>query len=106
MIQLTESAVSAVRTALSRAATPMEGLRIKVEAGGCAGFKYLMGLEGTSRDGDIVIDQDGVKLFVDADSRPLVEGMTVDFVTGLEASGFVFENPNATSKCSCGKSFG
>ncbi|MCE1236007.1 MAG: iron-sulfur cluster assembly accessory protein [Hyphomicrobiales bacterium] len=106
MIQLTDSAVSAVRTALSRAATPMEGLRIKVEAGGCAGFKYLMGLEGTSRDGDIVIDQDGVKLFVDADSRSLVEGMTVDFVTGLEASGFVFENPNATSKCSCGKSFG
>ena len=106
MIQLTDSAVAAVKTALSRATAPAEGLRIKVEAGGCAGFKYLMGLEGTTRDGDIVVDQGGVKLYVDPESCPLVEGMTVDFVTGLESSGFVFDNPNATSKCSCGKSFG
>ncbi len=106
MIQLTDSAVAAVKTALSRATMPAEGLRIMVEAGGCAGFKYMMGLEGATRDGDIVIDQDGVKLYVDPNSQPLVEGMTVDFVTGLESSGFVFENPNATSKCSCGKSFG
>ena len=106
MIQLTESAVNAVKTALSRAATPAEGLRIMVEAGGCAGFKYMMGLEANTRDGDAVIDQGGVKLFVDADSQALVSGMTVDFVTGLESSGFVFDNPNATSKCSCGKSFG
>lgn len=106
MIQLTENAVAAVKTALSRATTPVEGLRIMVEAGGCAGFKYMMGLEGTARDGDVVVDQGGVKLFVDANSQPLVGGMTVDFVTGLENSGFVFDNPNATSKCSCGKSFG
>lgn len=106
MIQLTDSAVAAVKTALSRATAPAEGLRIKVEAGGCAGLKYMMGLEGTTRDGDIVIDQGGVKLFVDPESQALVSGMTVDFVSGLEASGFVFENPNATSKCSCGKSFG
>jgi iron-sulfur cluster assembly accessory protein len=106
MIQLTESAVAAVRQALSRAAVPAEGLRIMVEAGGCAGFKYLMGLEGTTRDGDAVIDQDGVKVYVDANSQSLVAGMTVDFVTGLESSGFVFDNPNAVSKCSCGKSFG
>ena len=105
MIQLTDSAVAAVKTALSRAKEPAEGLRIMVETGGCAGFKYLMGLESRSRDGDIVIDQAGVKLFVDAASQNHVTGMTVDFVTGLESSGFVFDNPNATSKCSCGKSF-
>jgi len=106
MISLTDSAVTAVKTALSRAATPAEGLRIKVQAGGCAGFKYLMGLEAAARDGDAVIDQDGVRLFVDLESQSLVDGMTIDFVTGLEASGFVFENPNAGSKCACGKSFG
>ncbi len=106
MIQLTDNAVSAVKTALSRAAQPAEGLRIMVEAGGCAGFKYMMGLEAKARDGDAVIDQDGIKLFVDANSQSLVTGMTVDFVTGLESSGFVFENPNASAKCSCGKSFG
>lgn len=106
MIQLTESAIAAVKTALSRAAVPAEGLRIMVEAGGCAGFKYMMGLEGKERDGDAVIAQDGIKLYLDAGTQPLVSGMTVDFVTGLESSGFVFENPNAASKCSCGKSFG
>ncbi|KPL51946.1 MULTISPECIES: HesB/IscA family protein [Hyphomicrobiales] len=106
MIQLTDSAIAAVKTAISRSAQPAEGLRIMVQAGGCAGFKYMMGLETTTRDGDAVIDQGGVKLFVDTGSQPHVSGMTVDFVTGLESSGFVFNNPNAASKCSCGKSFG
>ncbi|WP_407051848.1 HesB/IscA family protein [Methyloraptor flagellatus] len=105
MIQLTENAVAAVRTAISRAPAPAEGLRIMVQTGGCAGFKYMMGLESTTREGDVVIDMDGVKLFVDESSQPHVAGMTVDFVTGLESSGFVFDNPNASSKCSCGKSF-
>ncbi len=106
MIILTENAVSAVKSALSKAAEPAEGLRIMVEAGGCAGFKYLMGLESTARDGDAVIDADGVKVYVDTRSQPHVAGMTVDFVTGLESSGFVFDNPNAADKCACGKSFG
>lgn len=105
MIQLTDSAVTAVKTAISRATQPAEGLRIMVQTGGCAGFKYMMGLETTERDGDVVVDQGGVKLFVDPNSQPHVAGMTVDFVTGLESSGFVFDNPNAASKCSCGKSF-
>ena len=106
MIQLTENAVEAVKTAMSRATGPAEGLRIMVQAGGCAGLKYMMGLEAASRDGDAVIEQGGVKLFVDPDSQAHVNGMTVDFITSLECSGFVFDNPNAGSKCSCGKSFG
>ncbi|MCM2474624.1 iron-sulfur cluster assembly accessory protein [Rhizobium sp. CG5] len=106
MIILTDNAVSAVKSALLRASEPAEGLRIMVQAGGCAGFKYLMGLESTSRDGDAVIETDGVKVYVDASSQPHVAGMTVDFVTGLESSGFVFNNPNAADKCACGKSFG
>jgi len=105
MIQLTDSAVSAVKTALSRSARPAEGLRIMVQAGGCAGLKYMMGLETAEREGDAVVQQGGVKLFIDKESQPHIAGMTVDFVTGLEASGFVFDNPNAGSKCSCGKSF-
>ncbi len=77
-----------------------------VDAGGCAGFKYMMGLEKQAKDGDAVIESGGVKLFIDRKSQALVTGMTVDFVTGLESSGFVFDNPNAQSKCACGKSFG
>lgn len=64
-----------------------------------------MGLESVSREGDAIIETDGVKMFVDAGSQPNVAGTTVDFVTGLESSGFVFENPNARGKCDCGKSF-
>jgi len=110
MIQLTDNAVNAVKTALSRAAerapdASAEGLRIMVQTGGCAGFKYMMGLESATRDGDAVVEQDGVKLFIDHDSQPHIQGMTVDFVSGLESAGFVFDNPNAASKCSCGKSF-
>ncbi|MEI9414004.1 iron-sulfur cluster assembly accessory protein [Mesorhizobium sp. Cs1321R2N1] len=105
MITLTENAVAAVRTALTQAGEPAEGLRIKVEGGGCAGLKYLMGLETLSQEGDAVIEKDGVKVFVDVSSQPHVAGMTVDFVTSLEGSGFVFDNPNALEKCACGKSF-
>ncbi len=106
MIMLTENAIAAVKTALSRAAEPADGLRIMVRAGGCAGFKYLLGLESISREGDAVIETDGVKVFVDEGSQPHVAGTTVDFVTGFESSGFVFDNPNAREKCACGKSFG
>ena len=105
MIELTESALSAVRTAMARAATPAEGLRIMVQSGGCAGLKYVMGLERERRDGDVVVDQDGVKLYIDPTSQNLAAGMVVDFVTGLDSSGFVFDNPNAKSRCSCGKFF-
>lgn len=106
MIQLTDNAVSAVKTALARSAGAAAGLRIVVEAGGCAGFKYMMGLEAAARDGDEIVEKDGVTVFIDLQSQPLVAGMTVDFVTDLENSGFVFDNPNAASKCACGKSFG
>ncbi|MEI9424247.1 iron-sulfur cluster assembly accessory protein [Mesorhizobium sp. Cs1299R1N1] len=105
MITLTENAVAAVRTALTQAGEPAEGLRIQVEGGGCAGLKYLMGLETLSQEGDAVIETDGVKVFVDVSSQPHVAGMRVDFVTSLEGSGFVFDNPNALEKCACGKSF-
>ncbi|OHV78559.1 HesB/IscA family protein [Mesorhizobium sp. ORS 3428] len=105
MITLTDNAVAAVKTALSRASEQAEGFRIMVQTGGCAGFKYILGLESVSRQGDVITETDGIKLFVDADSQPHVAGMTVDFVTGLDSPGFVFENPNARDKCGCGKSY-
>ncbi|RUV80068.1 iron-sulfur cluster assembly accessory protein [Mesorhizobium sp. M1A.F.Ca.IN.020.32.1.1] len=106
MITLTENAVAGMKAALSRAPEPAEGFRIMVQAGGCAGFKYVMGMESLAREGDVVIETDGVTVFVDAGSQPQIAGMTVDFVAGVETSGFVFDNPNAREKCSCGKSFG
>ncbi|WP_416068590.1 iron-sulfur cluster assembly accessory protein (plasmid) [Rhizobium sp. YTUHZ045] len=105
MITLTDSAIAAVKFALSKAPKPATGLRIKVQAGGCSGFKYHLVLERESRNGDAVIEAGGVKVFVDSDSEPHVGGMTVDFKTDVNSPGFIFDNPNASENCACGKSF-
>ncbi|MEJ2408279.1 MAG: iron-sulfur cluster assembly accessory protein [Novosphingobium sp.] len=106
MIVLTDSAVNAVRSAIDKAESSPAGLRIQVEAGGCAGYKYMMGLVGTPEEEDAVVSSGGVSVFIDPVSQPLLAGTTIDFVVALEGSGFTFENPNATNSCSCGKSFG
>lgn len=105
MITLTSSALNAVRTAISGAAGPVGGLRITVDAGGCAGYKYMMGLVEEADADDTVIENDGIKVFVDPKSHELLSGTTIDFLVALEGSGFTFDNPNASSNCSCGKSF-
>jgi iron-sulfur cluster assembly protein len=106
MIQLTDSAVNAVRTAIAGSGQEVEGLRIMVEAGGCAGLKYMMGLVNEIDPSDHVFDTGGVKIFVEDGSLAYLEGAKIDFVIGLEGSGFTFDNPQAKSSCSCGKSFG
>ncbi|MGA8172662.1 MAG: iron-sulfur cluster assembly accessory protein [Methylocystis sp.] len=106
MIHLTESALNAVQTAISGASDPVDGLRIMVEAGGCAGYQYKMGLVREAGPDDTVIQRGGVKVFVDNTSHELLAGTTIDFVVAVQGSGFTFDNPNAQSSCSCGKSFG
>jgi len=106
MIILTEQAGTAVKAAMSRAGKTEGGLRVMVEAGGCAGYKYLIGLDTEPRADDAVVEAAGVKVFLDPDSQPLLTGMKIDFVESLEGSGFTFDNPNAGTKCGCGKSFG
>jgi iron-sulfur cluster assembly accessory protein len=97
--------VAAVRTAIERAQGPVEGIRIMVEAGGCAGLKYMMGLVSEAAPDDIVVEFRDIKVFIDAYSGPHMAGTKVDFISSLEKSGFSFENPNAAAKCACGKSF-
>ncbi|WP_128931795.1 HesB/IscA family protein [Bradyrhizobium zhanjiangense] len=106
MINLTDSAVNAIKSAISSSAHPAGGLRVMIEAGGCNGFKYKMGLAEEPKPDDAVIECDGLKVFVDEKSREHLVGTTIDFVMALESSGFTFYNPNATANCSCGKSFG
>jgi iron-sulfur cluster assembly protein len=105
MILLSPEAVAAVQSAKARVGKPQAGLRVMIETGGCAGHKYLIGLDEEPRSDDAVIECGGVKVFVDPDSQPLIAGLRVDFVERLEGAGFAFDNPNSTSTCSCGKSF-
>ena len=106
MINLTQSALNAVRMAMDGAKDPIAGLRIMVESGGCAGLKYKMGLVGQNVADDVLVEHDGVKVFIDPLSVSHLEGTTIDFVIGMEGSGFTFDNPKAQNRCSCGKSFG
>lgn len=106
MIHLTDSAINAVRNAILGASEPVQGLRLKVETGGCAGNKYMMGLVKTPEDDDEIVEREGVKVFVESSSLALLDGVTIDFVVAIEGAGFTFDNPNAEHSCSCGKSFG
>lgn len=81
------------------------GLRVRVVPGGCSGFEYSLNIEEASRDGDTIIEQEGVRLFIDMFSGQYLDGITVDYVSNMMGSGFTFENPNATGGCGCGSSF-
>ena len=107
MLNVTDTAVDAIRRVIGKGTTeaPPAGLRIMVSAGGCSGYQYRMGLVADAEAGDTVIDFEDVKVFVDAESIPLLSGAKLDFVDDISGSGFVFDNPNAAEKCSCGKSF-
>jgi iron-sulfur cluster assembly protein len=105
MITLTDNAVAAVSRFITSAAKPVAGLRIRVEGGGCSGFKYALKLEENPESEDQFVDYGDVRLLIDNNSAGLLNGVTVDFVEGMEGSGFTFANPNASGSCGCGKSF-
>ena len=105
MINMTDNAVEAVTRFIASSNKPILGLRIRVEGGGCSGFQYGMKLEEQAGNDDEIFEISGLKMLVDANSLPLIEGVTIDYVESMEASGFKFENPNASNSCGCGKSF-
>ncbi|MCF8268211.1 MAG: iron-sulfur cluster insertion protein ErpA [Ignavibacteriales bacterium] len=81
------------------------GLRIGVKGGGCSGLTYQLGFDSQTKDGDTIIEDNGVRLFVDGKSLFYLMGTELDFSDGLNGKGFVFNNPNATKTCGCGESF-
>jgi iron-sulfur cluster assembly accessory protein len=105
MLTLTPSAQKAVSRFIKGAEDPIAGLRISVTGGGCSGMQYGMSLEEQARSDDVIVEIDGIKVFVDPLSAPMLAGVTVDFQDGMDGSGFRFTNPNASASCGCGKSF-
>lgn len=81
------------------------GLRFGVTRTGCSGWQHVADLARDQRDGDTVFEQDGVRIFVDPISLPLVDGTRIDFLKQGLGELFVFQNPNATAECGCGESF-
>ena len=81
------------------------GLRFGVTKAGCTGWQHMTDLAKDQREGDTVFDQDGVRIYVDAVSLPLVDGTQIDLVKQRMGEQFVFRNPNASAECGCGESF-
>lgn len=104
-IHLTASAVKTVRDLLTQKNVPDYGLRVFVSGGGCSGMQYGMALEAEARAYDHVIEQDGVKIFVDPTSMMYLNQATIDYEESLMGGGFKIDNPNAASSCGCGTSF-
>lgn len=105
MITVTDSAAKQLQVLLTEHGESAErGLRIFVEAGGCAGMQYGMAID-SGKPGDEVIDRGGVQVFIDAFSAKYLAGSTLDFADGLTGAGFRINNPNATRSCGCGTSF-
>jgi len=106
-LNLTERAAEEVRKAMAeqQVSAATAGLRVGVQPGGCSGFSYSLGFADEPEADDFVIESSGVRLFVDQFSAPYLNGVTVDYKSNFQESGFAFDNPNATGGCGCGSSF-
>jgi iron-sulfur cluster assembly protein len=107
-VLLTEIAELRLRTFLQASAkhnsSGQSGVRVSVTDGGCSGYQYALDLANEPQADDLV--QEGrVRIYIDRQSAPLLDGVLIDYVEGLTQSGFKFSNPNATESCGCGQSF-
>ena len=105
-VVLTDKALRMVK--LTREQEGMEdtiGLRIAVRGGGCSGFEYAIDFDGEARENDMVLEYDGLTLYVDPISSRYLEGTMIDYSLGMTGTGFKFLNPKATGTCGCGSSF-
>jgi iron-sulfur cluster assembly protein len=106
MITLTDKGAEKVREFLStqNEVAVTAGLRVGVRGGGCSGFQYALAFD-QQREDDSVFEDKGIRLLVDRQSLPYVQGSTIDFIDGLQGAGFKVDNPNVIAACGCGSSF-
>jgi iron-sulfur cluster assembly accessory protein len=106
-IELTEKALTKIKYIIKEEGKDGNCLRASVLSGGCSGYTYDLELvdNDSKSEGDIEINQDGLKILVNNESAEYLNGTKIDFVDSLKESGFKFNNPNATKECGCGKSF-
>ena len=106
LVSLTPNAAAKIRELMAE--DPDEGtsvLRVAIQGGGCSGFQYGLGFDAGPVDDDVTLEQHGVSIVIDPHSAPYLKGATIDFLSGLEESGFKIDNPNAQASCGCGHSF-
>jgi iron-sulfur cluster assembly accessory protein len=105
MVTLSDNAATKVKELMNGQAQAGEsGLRVAIRGGGCSGFQYALAFD-TPREGDQVFEYQEIKLLIDSESLPFVDGSEVDYVEGLQGAGFAVNNPNVVAACGCGQSF-
>jgi iron-sulfur cluster assembly protein len=105
VLSLTDAAAVKLRELTKDEPNPEIGLRVYVYSGGCSGYKYGMMLEDAPTAEDQILKANGVTVYVDGNSVPLLTGSEIDYVDTLMGAGFTVNNPNAVSGCGCGSSF-
>jgi iron-sulfur cluster assembly protein len=103
-ISLTQAAAERVRSFIAARGGGL-GLRLGVRKTGCSGFAYVINYADKAEPGDAVFEDHGVKVYVDGQSLPLIDGTQVDFVRQGLNEAFRFRNPNVKGECGCGESF-
>jgi iron-sulfur cluster assembly protein len=105
LLTITPLALRQAKDLLVKHGRPQSGFRVGVRGGGCSGLTYMLEFEDAERKGDRVIEEDGLKIFMDIKSQLFLTGTTLDYTKSLMDTGFKFVNPNAKRSCSCGESF-
>ena len=105
IITLSENAADRIKEILSKAENNALGVRVGVKSGGCAGMSYVMEYIKDVNSNDEVIEDKGVKLFIDPGAIMYLLGTEMDYKKDEFSSSFVFKNPNETERCGCGESF-
>ena len=104
VMRLTEAAAARIRALQAASSKTVEGVRIGVKNGGCAGMEYTMEYAQAHGPHDEIVEDKGVKLLIDPSAVMFLLGTEMDYRTDRMRSGFVFNNPNQTSSCGCGES--
>lgn len=105
-LMFTEHAADKVKELRTHKDNTGSMLRVYIQGGGCSGFQYGFALEEQENQDDMVVETDGVKLLVDPMSFQYLMGAEIDYLEDLQGARFVINNPNATTTCGCGSSFG
>jgi iron-sulfur cluster assembly protein len=106
LVSLTENAAAKIKELMAEEpAEEATVLRVAVQGGGCSGFQYALGFDRAAQEDDIELSMHGVRVVVDPYSAPYLQGAQIDFLNGLQESGFKIDNPNVASACGCGHSF-
>ncbi len=107
VVEVTENAAGRIRHLLDRdGKIETHALRLKVIGGGCSGLQYQLGFDDQVADVDTAIETGGIRVVVDEKSALYLVGCTLDYVDTLQEAGFKISNPNASTTCGCGQSFG